>query len=310
MQESMEYYLDELSEAYYEGNPLISDAEFDRLADLYGYEKVGYTAIDAVPHYFPMLSLQKCFSLQEAPLSLDGTVSTVKLDGAAVSLLYIDGVYVQALTRGDGKAGRNITDKLATLVPETILRTGIVQITGEIVAPKTIPNSRNYAAGALNLKSSSEFKKRNLTFIAYDIQPKFEAYWVEDLLCLKEDGFSIITEVPSGIFPDDGIVFRVDNNDTFDSLGKTAKHPKGAFALKDQQTGQVTKLLDVIWQVGKSGVVSPVAILDPVEIKDAIVSRATLHNIEYIRGLNLEIGCNVEVVRSGEIIPRILRRVD
>ena len=72
----------------------------------------------------------------------------------------------------------------------------------------------------------------------------------------------------------------------------------------------ITELLDVVWQVGKSGVVSPVAILRPVEVGEALVSRATLHNIEYIRSLNLEIGCNVEVIRSGEIIPRIVRRVD
>ena len=71
----------------------------------------------------------------------------------------------------------------------------------------------------------------------------------------------------------------------------------------------MTKLLDVEWQVGKSGVVSPVAILEPVLIGDAMVSRATLHNIEYIQELNLELGCSVEVIRSGEIIPRIVRRV-
>ena len=71
-----------------------------------------------------------------------------------------------------------------------------------------------------------------------------------------------------------------------------------------------TTLLDVVWQLGKSGVVSPVAILDPVVVGDATVSRATLHNIEYIRDLNLEIGCKVEVIRSGEIIPRIVRRLD
>ena len=73
---------------------------------------------------------------------------------------------------------------------------------------------------------------------------------------------------------------------------------------------KITTLLDVVWQVGKSGVVSPVALLEPVDIDGAIVSRATLHNIEYIRSLDLEIGCSVEVIRSGEIIPRILRRVD
>ena len=93
-------------------------------------------------------------------------------------------------------------------------------------------------------------------------------------------------------------------------MGYTAHHPRGAFALKEQKDWVITELLDVVWQVGKSGVVSPVAILEPVEVGDALVSRATLHNIEYIRALNLEIGCSVEVIRSGEIIPRIVRRVD
>ena len=81
-------------------------------------------------------------------------------------------------------------------------------------------------------------------------------------------------------------------------------------AFKIQKQGVETTLLDVVWQVGKSGVVSPVAVLDPVEIDGANVSRATLHNIQYINDLNLEIGCRVEVIRSGEIIPRIVRRVD
>ena len=81
-------------------------------------------------------------------------------------------------------------------------------------------------------------------------------------------------------------------------------------SFKIEKEGVETTLLDVVWQVGKSGVVSPVAVLDPVEIDGANVSRATLHNIQYINDLNLDIGCRVEVIRSGEIIPRIVRRVD
>ena len=92
-------------------------------------------------------------------------------------------------------------------------------------------------------------------------------------------------------------------------MGYTSKHPKGAFALKKQQEGVITVLKDVKWQVGKSGVVSPVAILDTIKIGDAWISKATLHNMDYIQELNLEIGCRVEVIRSGEIIPRIVRRV-
>ena len=110
-------------------------------------------------------------------------------------------------------------------------------------------------------------------------------------------------------FPQDGIVFRLNEYAKFNELGYTSKHPRGAFALKERKGGIITKLLDVEWQVGRSGVVSPVAILEPVTIGEAKVSRATLHNMKYIQELDLEIGCLVEVVRAGEIIPRVLRRI-
>jgi DNA ligase (NAD+) len=127
---------------------------------------------------------------------------------------------------------------------------------------------------------------------------------------LAEQGFHVVTSFDSSKYPTDGLVYRLNDNNNYKKVGYTAHHPRGAFALKEQKEGVVTTLKNVIWQVGKSGVVSPVAILDPVNVGDALVSRATLHNIEYIRALNLELGCKVEVIRSGEIIPRILRRVD
>ena len=111
------------------------------------------------------------------------------------------------------------------------------------------------------------------------------------------------------MFPNDGKVVRLDTNSYFEQLGYTSHHPRGAFALKTRQAGVVTRLLDVEWNVGKSGAVSPVAILEPCVIGEATVSRATLHNMGYIEALGLEIGCNVEVIRSGEIIPRIVKRV-
>ena len=102
---------------------------------------------------------------------------------------------------------------------------------------------------------------------------------------------------------------RLKDNKDFEAEGHTSHHPRGSFALKIRKEAVITTLLDVEWQVGKSGVVSPVAILSPCIIGDAIVSRATLHNQAYIEMLELEIGCDVEVIRSGEIIPRIVRKV-
>jgi DNA ligase (NAD+) len=306
----MRAFLDKASELYYEGNPIISDEEFDILAEKHQYNTVGYTVTDAVPHLYPMYSLQKCFDLAEAPLDVERCVCTPKLDGAAVSLLYVDGDLQLALTRGDGKQGRDITDKMRELVPESINGAHFLQITGEVVAPSSIPNSRNYAAGALNLKDMEEFLKRDLVFVAYDKHPHNQASYHNSMSVLWHLGMNVVTKFDATDFPTDGEVYRLRCNAEYEELGHTAKHPRGAFALKERKEGVVTTLTDVVWQLGKSGVVSPVAILDPVVVGEATVSRATLHNIEYIRDLDLEIGCQVEIIRSGEIIPRVVRRVE
>ena len=127
---------------------------------------------------------------------------------------------------------------------------------------------------------------------------------------LLDFGFDTVLSNDWTAYPDDGLVFRIDSYKDFANLGYTSKHPRGAYALKQRNEGVITKLVDVKWNVGKSGVVAPVAILEPIEIDGATVSRATLHNMKYISDLNLEIGCLVEVIRSGEIIPRILSRAN
>ena len=305
----MKEFLDNASSAYYEGNPTISDEEFDRLASVYNYNSVGYVVTDGIPHLYKMYSLQKFFSLVDAP-DLSGYISTPKLDGAAVSIVYVNGQLAIALTRGDGELGRDITDKVRLLVPNSIPLQATVQITGEVVCPSSVPNSRNLAAGSLNLKDLEEFRTRPLTFVAYGLQGSSIFTWSGAMKYLKAQCFQTVNSFDSSMYPTDGIVYRVDDNQKFDSLGYTSHHPRGAFALKEQKEGVVTTLLDVVWQVGKSGAISPVAILEPVMIGSAMVGRATLHNIQYIRDLNLEIGCQVEVIRSGEIIPRVVRRVN
>ena len=306
----MREFLEKASIAYFSGYPIISDSEFDALVKKYNYDQVGYQVTDGVPHMYRMYSLQKFFNLAEAPTNLTDYVVSPKLDGAAVSLLYVNGHLALGLTRGDGNLGREITDKLETLVPLTIPLKGEVQITGEVVCPSNVTNARNVAAGSLNLKDLAEFRTRPLTFVAYGMQGAQHSTYTETLSFLAQEGFNTVDTFDYSNYPTDGIVYRIDCTNSFNKLGHTAHHPRGAFALKEQKEGMYTELLDVVWQVGKSGVVSPVAILDPVEVEGALVGRATLHNIEYIRSLELEIGCTVEVIRSGEIIPRILRRVD
>lgn len=307
----MKDLLDRASVAYYEGSPILSDEEFDSLAEQFSYNEVGHSISGGIPHLYQMYSLQKVFNLEEVTADLEKNyIATPKLDGAAVSLVYVNGKLEMALTRGDGKKGQDITDKMSLLVPIEILLTKTVQITGEVICPSSVANARNVAAGSLNLKDLEEFKARPVKFVAYDIQGTDCKTWTEAMATLKVQKFNVVLEFDASEYPTDGVVYRVNDYELFHKMGYTAHHPRGAFALKEQKQGVVTTLLDVVWQVGKSGVVSPVAILEPIKIGEATISRATLHNIEYIRELNLQIGCQVEVIRSGEIIPRVVKRVD
>jgi len=310
-------FLEKAKSEYYKGNPIIPDEVYDRLEEQLEVASLSVGTMDGdsgfrYPHMYPMYSLQKVYVGEKDPHKVykQWAEITPKLDGAAVSLQYIGGVLTQALTRGDGKKGLDITEKVRHLVPNKIFSKQAKQITGEIVAPKTIPNARNYAAGALNLKDVNEVKSRDLTFVAYGVQPAICPTWNEDMQMLFHAGFNTALCSFLDDFPQDGEVWRVDNNQEFEKLGYTSHHPRGAFALKERQEGVVTKLLDVKWQVGKSGAVSPVAILEPCIIGEATVSRATLHNMAVIESLDLEIGCMVEVIRAGEIIPQIIGRAE
>ena len=309
-------YLDLAAKAYYDGIPLISDEVFDRLADSIGYNKVGAKQHEKqFKHYTRMYSLDKYYEDEGvAPLQGYKTTCTPKLDGAAISLLYIDGHLVRALTRGDGIEGTDITDKMYArkdLVPLVIEYHTVVQIIGEVAAPKNIPNARNYAAGALNLKDLEEFKMRAISFFAYGVSNDLTGTFSGDMKALATMGFeTVYANDIHNIYPCDGLVFRIDDNRTYSDLGFTAKHPKGAYAKKDRAAAVETTILAVEWQVGKSGKVTPVAILEPVMIGDALVSRATLNNPGFIEMLDLQIGDTVGVIRAGEIIPCITHKVD
>lgn len=304
--------MQEANRAYYEGKPIMSDAEYDALERIHGMllESDG----GEISHHPRMYSLKKHYDKDGTPpLALEKCIKTPKLDGAAVALYYYNGRLELALTRGDGKKGRDITDKLKLLVP-TVIGDGFSgQITGEVVADKELPNSRNYASGALNLKSIDEFNQRCreglLTFVAYDCTGEFSTYQ-EKLHWLATELFATCDLPGLEMFPTDGVVYRLNSEKEFKSLGYTDKFPRGAFAFKTEKDAVETTLIDVVWQTGKSGKVTPVAILESVDIDGANVSRATLNNMAYIEGLNLEIGCRVRVIRSGEIIPKIIGRAD
>lgn len=308
-------FLDKASNYYYRGVPIISDEVFDRLADSCDYKKVGAPVGDSVAHLYPMYSLQKHYEDQgDNPLKNHKNLCvTYKLDGAAVSVLYVNGFLSRVLTRGDGREGKDVTAKfLATnLIPHQIPVLEPIQIVGEVAAPSHVENARNYAAGALNLNSVEEFKTRAVSFFAYGVYPYQEATYDRDMKTLTYWGFTTVQS--SGleqVFPTDGVVFRVNDNKTFDELGYTSRHPRGAYAFKTRGECVETTLIGVEWQVGKSGKVTPVGILEPVMIGDAQVSRATLNNPGFIQALGLQIGDTVAIRRAGEIIPEIVHKVE
>tara|TARA_B100000963_G_scaffold349367_1_gene358314 strand:- start:1318 stop:2253 length:936 start_codon:yes stop_codon:yes gene_type:complete len=300
--------------AYYNGKPIMTDEIFDYLQTIATEESIGYKSSyeRRYRHLFPLFSLQKVISgIDTAPdWGSDDFIVTPKLDGAAISILYGGGQFQKSLTRGDGIEGLDITHNIRNLVPEQIEYEGVLQISGEVVAPKTIPNARNYAAGALSLKDSAEFATRDLTFVAHGVSPYPTDNYMSDMRFISNLGIPTAIDSDYTQFPHDGSVFRVADNNRFDHHGYTSHHPRGAFALKEQETGVVTTLQSVSWQVGKSGAVSPVAHFDSINIDGAIVSKATLHNKSIIEALNLELGCKIEVIRAGKIIPQVLRRVD
>ncbi len=310
-------FLNTAARHYYNGEPIISDEQFDRLAESVDYKNIGAKQhAHLEKHYQPMFSLQKMYADENKTSPLEGNkdvVRSIKLDGAALSLLYIDHVFARALTRGDGVEGTIVTEKFldGRRIPLRISIPGIVQIVGEIAAPKHVENSRNYAAGALNLKDVSEFSTRAVEFFAYGVWPYQSEHYDSDLVALQREGFStVIDRNLAEIYPSDGIVFRVNSNAEFDKLGYTASHPRGAYAKKERGEVVETTLLDVIWQVGKSGKVTPVAILSPVLVGDAKVSRATLNNPGFIEALGLQLGDTVAIRRAGEIIPQVVHKVE
>lgn len=314
----LEEYLTKAAEAYYAGQPFISDDVFDSLADSISYSNVGAKQHGHIEKHFKRLySLDKYYEgegkrpLAEIPTS--ALIRTPKLDGAAISILYIDGKLARVLTRGDGIEGTVITDKFVNncIIPMEISHSGVIQVTGEIVAPKHIENSRNYAAGSLNLKSVEEFSTRALSFFAYGMFPVKTDNFVSDMQYLSSLGFSTVLEDNlDKVYDCDGIVARIKDNTHFESLGYTAKFPRGAYAIKERAEAVETKILSVEWNVGKTGKVTPVAILEPIKIGDKVISRATLNNPGFIEMLDLRIGDVVGIILGGEIIPKVVYRVD
>jgi len=309
-------YLELCKKEYYAGNPIISDSQYDNLEDICSEDLTVGTNKGRCRHWYRMYSLQKYYTDEEIKLNLAKYYETPKLDGASLAIRYVDKYIDSIVTRGDGKYGEDVSHLICSdivkklNIPAYIRHVGPLQITGELVAPKTISNARNYAAGALNLKTVEDFMEKNVVFFAYDIQEvEFENY-SSNLGYLERIGFNTVHNMITSEYPQDGTVFRLQDNVHYKDLGYTNKHPRGAFAMKERSQGIKTIILDVIWDTGKSGKVTPVALLEPIEIDGAKVSRATLNNPGFIEALGVQIGDSVMVERAGGIIPRIIKKAE
>lgn len=360
---------------YVDNDPQISDYEFDQLIKkLQDLEKkypqlitpesptqrVGEEPIEGFPsvtHRVPMLSLDNCYSSKELR-EFEGRLKKVlsdeavkyivelKIDGLGVSVLYRNGNFHQAVTRGDGVRGDDITSNVKTIksLPLSIKEEKEVEVRGEIYLPfqsfeainwtkkqnnePLFANPRNAAAGSIRLLDPKEVAKRNLDIFLYTIfidQKELDSQW-QNLKVLKQLGFktnpfsrlcSSIEEIISVYdtlrseredldYDADGIVIKVNSTEQQKRLGETSKFPRWAISFKFPARQGTTQVKNIRVQVGRTGALTPVAELKPVNISGTTISRATLHNEEEIKRKDIQIGDTVLVERSGDVIPKIV----
>lgn len=364
--------------------PEIPDAEYDRLMrELRELEaqhpelitpdsptqRVGaapLAAFSQIRHEVPMLSLDNVFD-EESFLAFNKRVQDrlkntddltycceLKLDGLAVSILYENGLLVQAATRGDGTTGEDITSNVRTIraIPLKLRGDNIPQrleVRGEVFLPqagfekineearrtggKVFANPRNAAAGSLRQLDPRITAKRPLTFFCYGVgvleggelprshsarlqQFKFWGLPVSERVKLCHSPEEVLTyyrkveeDRPNLGFDIDGVVIKVDSLALQEQLGFVARAPRWAVAFKFPAQEQMTFVRDVEFQVGRTGAITPVARLEPVQVAGVLVSNATLHNADEIERLGLRIGDKVVIRRAGDVIPQVVNVV-
>ena len=303
---------------YYDlGKPVLLDAEYDGLYDqLVEMERLqGWKDPDSptvrisslggkIKHPHQLYSLKKVYSEEE--VDTEFSVLTPKLDGVNLSATYESGALRTLLTRGDGEYGENVIhlSKVIKGVPISISQSAT--FVGEVVTDNpNVENFRNYVAGALGLKSAKEAQERNLRFIVHDVLG-VEADYLDRMALAKKAGFKTVLDSDYTQYPQDGKVYRVSSYAREQELGHTSKHPRFAVALKQKEHySAATNLKDIIWTVGRSGVVTPVGLVEPVVLDGATVSRVILHNLEFVLENNLRPGDSILIERR--ITPQFVR---
>lgn len=353
--------LNRASEAYYNtGQPIMSDYEFDiKIEELKQWEEeigivlsnspthnVGATVLDnikEVTHKTPMLSLEKCHSVEEIIKFANNhnLVASIKLDGLTVRLTYKDGDLVLAESRGNGVVGSDVTEhvKQFTNVPLHINKEGTYIIDGEALIKLDdfaeinkngeYKNSRNLAAGTLSSLDTSVVKDRKLSWYAWEVVEgaKESKLFTFSLIEAEELGLDVVPNANLGYsemdieevieycfdkakeynLPQDGVVFKFDNVEYGKSLGNTSHHFRNGIAYKVFNDSVETILKDIEWSCGKTGILTPVAIFNTVDIDGSEVSRASLHNISIMEEImdSPWIGQKIGIYKANLIIPAV-----
>ena len=310
------------------------------------FEKV--SELKKVKHNHPMLSLDKTKNFDDIKsfVKNHSWIAMAKMDGLTCSLKYLNGELVSAETRGNGIEGEDITHnaKVIASIPKKINYKDELVVDGEIICTyedfeqfkTSYKNPRNFASGSIRLLDSKECKKRHLTFVAWDcfcndqIYNKYLnlPYNNQKTLSLKlqilnELGFIIVPNLSDVsilidnvidffkeycIYPIDGIVFKYDDIEEYKSAGRTDHHFKGGLAYKFYDETYSTRLKYIQWTMGRTGVLTPVAVFDPIDIDGSTVERASLHNVSVMReilGDCAYVGEPLQVYKANQIIPQI-----
>lgn len=275
-------------------------------------------------------------------------ICELKIDGLAISIKYENGRLASAATRGDGSVGEDVTENIKTIfsIPKVLKDNRTFEVRGEVYLPRKsfellnseresnnevlFANPRNAAAGSLRQLDSKITAKRRLSAFIYSIVGDESIVSQENALNTAKEynlpvnpNFKLCKNIDEVIdyinywtehkknlpYDIDGIVIKVNSYSTQEEVGYTQKSPRWATAYKFPEEELATKLLDVELSVGRTGIITPVAILDPIVISGSTVSKASLHNKDIIEELDIHIGDMVVVKKAGEIIPKVVRVV-
>jgi len=342
-------------ESYEKQNPLYVD-EYSPTKRVGGVIREGFTK---ATHRAAMWSMEDIFDIdglqtwfERIHKNVDGAefFCEPKFDGASLNLLYENGKLIQAITRGDGKVGEDVTQNVKTIhsIPLEIDYKNFIEIRGEVViktadfelinkqrledGKSLFANPRNAAAGSLRQLDSSITAKRRLVFQPWGVgenslmhtklsQKMDFVYFLGFLKPPMQRACNSVKEIEEFYkyivskrdeveMMMDGMVIKVDSIELEEELGYTVKYPKWMCAYKFPAVEKITRINSVTFQVGRTGVITPVAEVAPVDIDGATVERATLHNFDEIKRKDIKIGDFVIIIRSGDVIPKIIKVIE